>query len=199
MIPWSLPLQNALLNASFTLGRPEQALPFLDRFVAISRRPVDAAQALYFKGIAYRRLQQPEPAIEAFKLSLDISGEGPVSTTVRSQLINTYHSMASSLIEQSRTQESPQESLKALKALEESLEITQDARSSGTTFYLRGVAYRQLDELDQAAESFERTVETDEAGPYAVQAHNQLAEIYAELGDQARSDEHAKLADDLQS
>ena len=192
MIPWSLPLQNALLNATFTLGRPEEALPFLDRFVAISRRPVDAAQALYFKGIAYRRLQQPEPAIEAFKLSLDISGEGPVSTTVRSQLINTYHSLASSLIEQNKAQES-------LRHLEESLEFTQDARSSGTTFYLRGVAYRQLDELDQAAESFERTVETDEAGPYGVQAHNQLAEIYEELGDQLRSDEHAKLAEDLQS
>ena len=105
-------------------------------------------------------------------------------------MVNAYNAVAAAQLEQNQAKE-------ALEPLERSLAITQGSSSSGAAFYYQGIAYRQLNELAKAADSFERSLAVDETGPNAVNVHQQLAEVYAALGDQARSDEHAKLYEEL--
>ena len=189
MIPWSLPLQNALVNATFRLGRPEEALPALDRFASISRRPQDTAQALYYKGLALRRLDLSQEAIEAFEQSLEIP-ENPVGDTVRSQLVSLYPGLVSEMLDQERAQE-------ALVLIDGLLGIGDDPAVTSSAFYLQGLAYRQLDDPTKAIDAFLSSLEALADGPRAADAHDNLAALYTLLEDEAKAEEHTQLAADL--
>jgi tetratricopeptide (TPR) repeat protein len=190
MLPASWPLRNALGTAYLRLGRPAEALESLELSLSITGGSPDSSQALYLKGLAYRRLDETQKAIESFEQSLAVSPEGPNAGEVRRQLVNMYNSLAVAHLRENRAKE-------ALEALEKSLTITQGSSGSGTALYLEGVAYRQLNELPKAVDSLEKSLEVDGKGPNAANAHRQLAEVYTALGDQAKADEHTRLADEL--
>ena len=190
MIPASWPLHNALGTAFLRLGRPSEALAPLENSLVMTKGAPESAQAYYLKGLAHRSLEETQKAIDSFERSLAVSSNNPNADEIRRQLVNAYNAVAAAQLEQNQAKE-------ALEPLERSLAITQGSSSSGAAFYYQGIAYRQLNELAKAADSFERSLAVDETGPNAVNVHQQLAEVYAALGDQARSDEHAKLYEEL--
>ena len=204
MVPSSLLDYNNLINAYFKLGQEHRkrgdteqataafnaALASSEDFLAVSRNPIQTSHGLYIRGVAYRQMNEPEKAIAALEESLAASSDNPNASEVRRQLINAYEAAAVPHLQGDRPAE-------ALPILERSLGVTQGSSSSARALYLRGVAYRQLDQLHEAVDSFEQSVQVDEMGPNAAEAHRQLAEIYTSLGDQARAEEHSKLNQDL--
>ena len=201
MLPGSWPMYNALATAYIRLApvqeTPESiiafyraAFPSLDKSLEVTQGAAESGQALYLRGLAHRRLNEPQEAIGAFEESLARFSNHPNAGEVRRQLVNTYNSIAVTSIQQNRAEE-------ALEPPERSLSITQESSGSGTGFYLQGVAYRQLEELQKAVASFERSLEVDENGPNAANAHRHLADVYTTLGDQAKADEHTRLLAEL--
>ena len=85
----------------------------------------------------------------------------------------------------------------ALEALDKFLDISQSDAESAVAHHLKGVAYQQLGELEQAVESLEASLQADEGGPNAAEAHRRLSEAFAALGNQAQADEHADLYEKL--
>lgn len=192
MIPWSWPLFNAWGTAAIRLGRFEEALAPLEKSLSITQGSAASARALYLKGLVHRELGETQKAIASFEQNLAISSSNPNVDEVRRQLVITYNAVAAADLNQKRAQE-------ALETLEKSLSITQGSSSSGTALYLQGVAYRELGALEKSVESLERSLEVDGNGPNAAEAHNQLAAVYAALGDQAQANAHAKLYQELKN
>ena len=148
------------------------------------------ALSFYHRGITQQRLNNREHAIDAFEKSLAASGDNPVSGDTRTRLVSTLNELALALM-------SEDEPEGALPLLEKSLEITQDSSDSGTALYIQGVAHQQLEDLESAVASLELSLELDGTGPNAINVHRQLSEVFEELGDQAKADEHARLAEQL--
>ena len=124
---------------------------------------------------------------DAFEKSLAASGDSLVSDDARDRLVSTLNEFALARMEASAPEE-------ALTLLERSLEITQGASRSGTALYIQGVAHQQLEDLESAVTSLELSLEVDATGVNAVNVHRQLSEVFGELGDQVKADEHARLA-----
>ena len=190
MVPSSLLDYNNLINAYFKLRRPKDALASTEVFLAISRNPLQTSHGLYIQGVAYRQLGDPQKAIAAFEKSLAASRANPNAGEIRRQLVNAYETVAVPHLQENRAAE-------ALPVLERALAVTQGSSSSARALYLRGVAYRQLDQPYRAVDSLEQSLHLDEKGPNAAEAHGQLAAVYAALGDQARAEEHSKLQEGL--
>ena len=67
----------------------------------------------------------------------------------------------------------------ALEPLEKLLGMTQGTPSSAPVLYLQGLAYRELEQLEKAAELMEQSLDVDANGPNAVTIHRDLADVYA--------------------
>ncbi|MCE2463942.1 MAG: tetratricopeptide repeat protein [Dehalococcoidia bacterium] len=89
--------------------------------------------------------------------------------------------------------------LDALAYLDDALSIVQSPDHYAQVYYLRGLAQRRLDRTQEAIASFERSLaENSGAGSdTAVSTYRQLADLYADLGDDAKSEEHRKLYEEL--
>ena len=190
MVPSSLLEYNNLINTYFRLRRPNDALASSEVFLAISRSPIQTSHGLYIQGVAHRQLGDLQEAIAAFKESLAASSENPNAGEIRRQLINAYEAIAVPHLRENRAAE-------ALPVLEKSLAVTQGSSSSARALYLRGVAYRRLDQLHKAVDSFEQSLNVDGKGPNAADAHGQLAAVYLALGNQAKATEHSELQKEL--
>ena len=101
-----------------------------------------------------------------------------------------YNALATAHIRLGRNQD-------ALASLDEALSITRNAAESAQLYYLKGLAQRRLGQTQEAIISFEQSLEMESGGPNAVNAHQMLAEVYADLGDDVKSEEHRKLQDEL--
>ena len=148
------------------------------------------ALSFYHRGITQQRLNNREHAIDAFEKSLAASGDSIVSGDTRERLVSTLNEFALERMEGT-------DPVGALTLLEKSLDITQDSSRSGTALYIQSVAHRQLEDLDSAVASLERSLELDASGPNAINVHQHLSEIFGELGNQVKADEHARLAEQL--
>ena len=186
------------------LGEDQAALDSLTKSISLDgngQYPLSAHQQLdlaynglgqealsfYHRGITQQRLINREHAIDAFEKSLAASGDSLVSDDARDRLVSTLNEFALARMEASAPEE-------ALTLLERSLEITQGASRSGTALYIQGVAHQQLEDLESAVTSLELSLEVDATGVNAVNVHRQLSEVFGELGDQVKADEHARLA-----
>ena len=131
-----------------------------------------------------------ERALAAFETAPDFEDRENLINASR-QLVRTYNDdLALAALQAARPAD-------ALEHLEKSLALTQDSAESGRALFIQGLAYQALEEPINAAASLERSLEVDEDNPEALTIHRQLAQIYAGLEDQARADEHARLADEL--
>ena len=189
MLPSSVPLTNQLARTHLVLGNYAQALEPLEDSLAISGRNSTATEALYLRGIAYANLASLDQAIDSFNEALALAGVGANTSAIEGQLVNAYNTKAGNLI-----QEEPEA---ALDPLEKSLAVSRDSRGSGTALYLQGLAFQLLDRLEESAESLEQSLEVSENGPNALNAHQQLANVYASLGDLERAAEHFRLSQEL--
>ncbi len=148
------------------------------------------ALSLFHRGMTQTRLNNREHAIDAFERSLAASGDSAVADEVRTRLVSSLNDFALARMQENQAQE-------ALDLLEKSLAITQDSRRSGTAFYIQGVAYRALDEVENAVASLERSLELDGTGSNAANVHLQLADVFEAQGNQAKADEHTRLSEEL--
>ncbi len=190
MIPSSWPLHNALATSYIRMGRPEEALDALETALTLTGGSRESSQALYLKGLAYRNLDSMEQAIDYFERSLAASSSGQYANDARQHLFRAYDSEAVAHLRENRAEE-------ALVPLGKAIELTQGSSNSARPLYLQGIALRQLEQLDEAADALERSLEVDKAGPTAPDAHRQLAAVYADLGDPTRAEEHAKLSEEM--
>ena len=192
MIPASWPLNNALATAYLRLGRNQEALAPLQKSIALSQGAPESARALNLKGIAHRRLGQNQQAIDSLQQSLAVSGERENANVseARRQLVITYNTQANTYIQE-------REAVQALETLEKSLDINRNSPESAVALYLKGLAYRQMDELPDAIESLEQSVKLDGSGPHVIEAHRNLAELYTNLGDSVKAGEHFKKFQEL--
>ena len=181
---------NAPLNAATQLGRPQQALESLETFLAANEDPAQSALAHYLQGLAYRQLDEMEKAADAFEQSLASTGDSPYVSEFRRRLVDTYNDQSVAYLQQN-------ENIEALTVLEKYVALTQGSSASARPLFLQGVAYRQMSELERAADALEQSLAVDEKGPSAVNVHLLLEDIYSLLGDQDRADEHKRLAEEL--
>ena len=190
MIPSSWPLYNSLGTAYLRLGQPEKALEPLQKSLTFSGSSTQASQALYLQGLAYQRLGDSPKAIDSFERSLGLARNGPNSPEIRRQLANIYDSLA---VVHIRNQENEE----ALTVLDRYLAATTGSASSARPLYLKGVAFRQQNELETAVDALLESLAVSEKGEFAKEAHGLLANIYAVLGDPEQAERHSKLAEEL--
>ena len=195
MVPWSWPFNDALGAAYLSLGQPEKALAPLDRSLAITTNSAVSGQAHYLKGRAYEQLSRHNEAVASFRSSLKVAPNASNVPEIRLRLVQSYNQVATNHINQIQTNE--QALKETLDALEKSLAITQETSASGTALYLQGIAHRESGDLAEAAKSLEHSLELDANGPNAAEVHKALAAVYADLGMQAKADEHSKLYEEL--
>jgi tetratricopeptide (TPR) repeat protein len=91
----------------------------------------------------------------------------------------------------------PQEALATLDAY---LYFVQGrAEPKWDAYYLRGVAHQALGQPEEAIAFLEKFLETRPNGRYTAPAHNRLADLYAELGQQEKRGEHAAIYEELRN
>ena len=150
---------NAPLNAATQLGRPQQALESLETFLAANEDPAaQSALAHYLQGLAYRQLDEMEKAADAFEQSLASTGDSPYVSEFRRRLVDTYNDQSVAYLQQN-------ENIEALTVLEKYVALTQGSSASARPLFLQGVAYRQMSELERAADALEQSLAVDEKGP----------------------------------
>ena len=193
MLPSSWPLRNALGTAYLRLGQFQEALEVLDESLSFTGETSASGQAIYLKGLAYRRLEDLPKAIDSFERSLAISSDHPNADNARRQLASAYDVIAVGHLQQNTADRAKE----ALAVLDKYLALPLVSDSSARPLYLKGVAYQQINDLPNAADSLEEALSVDEGGPLALQLHQQLAAVYAASGDQVRADEHARLFREL--
>ena len=179
MLPSSWPLYNTLAAAHIRLGRDQDALVPLDESLSITQNAAESAQAYYLKGLVQRRMDQTQEAIISFEQSLVANSDDGNAAEVRRHLASIYNAEATAHIQEGRLEE-------AEEAVRKSIALTKDSSDSATGLYIQGTISRWLGELEKAAEAFELSIEVDSSGPNAVNAHRQLAEVYADLGDDVK-------------
>ena len=190
MIPSSWPLYNSLGTAYLRLGQPEKALESLQKSLTFTGRSTETSQALYLQGLAYQRSEDLPNAIDALERSLELSRNGGNSPEIRRQLANIYDTI---VVEHIRNQENEE----ALVVLDRYLGATTGSASSARPLYLKGVVFRQQNELEMAVDVLEESIDVNEKGQFAKEIHELLANIYAVLGDPAQAEAHSKLAEEL--
>ena len=201
MLPSQYHLRNALATVYIRLGQPQKALEPLDESLLLTQGTTASSQALYLKGLAYRRtydlenangtadrpLDHLQSAIDQFEQSLTVFGDSPDGRQARRQLLAAYDATVVAHLQENEAEET-------FAVLDRYLSVSEGSGNSARAFYLQGVAYRQLDELGKAADSLELGLSVDENGPHAPEIHRLLAGVYPTTGDQAQANEHANLA-----
>ena len=188
MIPPSWPLRNALGSAYLRLGSPEQALEPLRTSISISGQTKAAAQALYLRGLSYAALEDPARAIDSFQRNLAVAGDDPNAGEVRLRLLNIIRD---AYLGSGATAEL------AIEPLNRFTEVSPNPPDDAAALFLQGIAYQELEDLEQAVATLERSISVDETGPTASVSHLRLAEVQTILGNQAQTDEHTRLAGEL--
>ena len=110
-------------------------------------------------------LKQNDQAVKLYEQSLSLL---PDSWPIRNELAEVY-------LEVGRPEA-------ALQILEESLNITGNQTRSNAALFLQGQAYQQLGELENTAQSLERSLGLKLGGPPAERAYEILARVYTSLG-----------------
>ena len=188
-------------------ARPQETLDVLKVPLELLEGLPDSSVSLYLQGVAYSDLGELEAARDSLVTALAINENGSNAVNVHNKLSEVYSNLGERALADehralalnttalSQLQEGRVED--ALASLERSLAITGETEKSGTALYLQGLAHQQSQDLDKAVASIERSLELSPNGCNAQNAHSQLAQIFAELGDQEKADEHSKLADEL--
>ncbi len=187
MIPSSWPLYNALSTAYLRLERGEDAVAFVEESLPVARDSGQLGDAFYLKGLAYRRLNQLEEAIEAFKESLSHRDTGET----RRQLSNSYDNLVVAHLQN-------EEAVETLEPLIEYLSLTDGSPDSARAHFLQGEAFRQIGDFQKAVDTLDKGLEVEESGRFAADIHGLLATVYTSSGDQAQAQEHARLREELQ-
>ena len=198
---------NSIARERLQSGQAREALDALKAPLELLQGLPDSSISLYLQGVAYKDLGELEEARDSLVAALAVNEEDPNAVNVHNQLAEVYSSLGErALADEQRALALNTAALSqlregrvedALASIERSLAITGETDKSGTAFYLQGVAHQQSQDLDKAVESIERSLELSPDGRNARNAHTQLAEIFAELGDQEKADEHSKLAEEL--
>lgn len=120
---------------------------------------------------------------EAVRYFEELTNMLPSSWPIRNALATAY-------IRMEREQD-------ALTSLDDALSIARSPDHYGQAYYLRGLAQRRLDRPQEAIASFERSLDwlrsVDAGSDTAVNTYRQLADLYADLGDEAKAEEYRKL------
>ena len=85
----------------------------------------------------------------------------------------------------------------AIEPLNRFIEVSPNPTDDAAALFLQGIAYQELEDLEQAVATLERSIAVDETGPNASVSHLRLAEVQTILGNQAQADEHTRLAGEL--
>ena len=129
-------------------------------------------------------LKQDAVAIQLYEHLLAMV---PNSNPLREQIGTTYIDLANAYLEA----ELPEA---ALKPIEATLAIKPNGVFSSHALLLKGMAYRDLERLNEATGPIERSLQLGLPQDLERQAHEALAEIYGELGQTNLAEEHSKLA-----
>ena len=134
---------------------------------------------------------------EAIRYHRELTQMVPDSLLDYNNLINAYFRLGQAHRQRNEIELADAAFNAALASSEDFLTVSRNVVQTSHGLYIRGVAYRQLDQLDEAVDSFEQSINVDEKGPSAAEAHRQLSEIYATLGDEAQAEEHSQLYQEL--
>ena len=85
----------------------------------------------------------------------------------------------------------------ALEAAGNSLVITKETENSSSAHCIRGIAFRDLDELEKSVEALGLCLKFNSSGVSAREAHKALAGVYGELGKEDLAKQHLELSQQL--
>ena len=190
MLPKSWHLEDSLGKSQVRLGRYQDALDGFEQTISKAGGPGQRAQSLYLQGLAHNGLGQRPEAIASFEKSLDEPSSGGVAPEARQRLLNAYDAQ---VVEQLNAKTEDE----ALATLEKYVARTDGSTAAARPLYLKGVAYRQLEDLDLALEALQESLEADGEGSFAADVHRLLSTVYTELGDTEAAAEHSRLSEEL--
>ena len=145
-----------------------------DYLEATQQRPFYHRSRLALGNLAFA-LQMDEEAIRYYRETVDlVPGSGQLRLLSAQAYLEGGHPQA------------------ALQVLEEFLAIAEDAERWPIFQFHRGVANRDLGELERSALLLEQSIELGLRGDERVRAHQILAEVYTTLGQPDLASEHVK-------
>ncbi|PKB84371.1 MAG: hypothetical protein BZY88_00075 [SAR202 cluster bacterium Io17-Chloro-G9] len=103
-----------------------------------------------------------------------------------------WNRLASAYIQVDRPQQ-------ALEAAGKSLAITKETKFSASAYCIRGMALRNLGELEESVKHLTRCLELNDSGVSAREAHKLLAGVYAKMGDEDRAKQHLELSQQIEA
>ncbi len=160
LVPAGWPLFNQLAVMYLIAGESEGALAPLEKGLAITKDNFNSANAFFFRGIAYRNLDQPLVAIEEFDEALRLD---PLHHLAYTQRGFTYWLLGQ-----------PQRTLADLdKAIKSYSEFAEG-------FSNRGFVYRELGDPQKAIKDLDRAITIQPEYP---EAYNNRGLAYLDLGD----------------
>ena len=185
-----------LANSTMTLaqlgydGKGDEAIRYFEELTDMIPSSFPLHNGL---ATAYINLGRGQDAIESIKRSLVEfrSNQDAVELLTR-RLVEAYEILSITLLSENKPEE-------ALRVLDQSLTIIQGSARSARAFYLQGLAYRMLNDLQKSVESLERSIAVDGNHPDAAQVHRNLSIVYDALGDKERADEHSRLYEEIKA
>ncbi len=191
MLPKSWRQEYLLRRSQVRLGMHQDVVEGSEETMAKARTSGERSQSLYVLGLAHEGLDQREEAIDAFEKSLDQPDTGSIDAEVRRHLFAAYEARAAAQLEVEAEEE-------ALATLDRYLARTEGSPAAARPLYLKGLAYYRLQELDQALEVLQESLEVDGAGAIAADVHYLMSTVYTELEDADAAAEHDRLASELE-
>ena len=147
------------------------------------KRPL-AESALKLARAGYQREDGEPIGDEAIRYYVELAQMRPGALSEYINLVNTAFALGR-----------PQDALAPLDRY--LLMYSSGLEDAAWVFYLQGLAYQRMDDLEKAAEFFERSIELNNDSPQAAEMHNRLSEIYETLGDTDLAEEHRRLYEEL--
>jgi tetratricopeptide (TPR) repeat protein len=184
-------------------GKPEKALEPLQRSLALAGDITPSAYTFFLQGLAYLGVGEREKAVESLERSIRLNPSGKVAPQAQRVLAEVYARLgrldlskahlillAEAYLEARRPKE-------ALEALQSFTTETTGGTGSAEVSVLRGLAYRNLGQLEKSIQFMNQSLELSPSREWARDAHEALSDMYYELGRDGLGKTHRKLYEEL--
>jgi tetratricopeptide (TPR) repeat protein len=188
------------MAAAYLEGKqPEKALELLQRSLALAGDATPSAFALFLQGLAYLAVKEPRKAAESLDRSSRLTPAREYSPQQQRVLAEVYAQLGlldlarehlKLLAEAYLDAGQPKEALEVLQGLTTG---TAGGAGSAEVFLLLGVAYHDLDQLEESIRYLKRSLELSSSGRTAKLAHRTLSLAYAELGLNKLAKTHSRV------
>ena len=204
MVPSSWLLRNELAQAYIDAGEPQSALEPLEHSLVITADRADSLNALLLLALAYKDLGDPQKSVDALLRAeqlhpagaasrgvYDILGEAYVSLGQIDLAGNAFSRQGMIDLEAGESVTSAEleltlgpldQSNELVQAYIDALVITADTEDAINAFWLLGLAYKYLGDMQKSVDALLRAKQLDPAAAASRGVYGILAEGYVSLG-----------------